>query len=258
MVIGLGEQLDKSWGRINGDRDVALVTPMLRSNGFTDIRTLVNSRATKANIVAEFNSLIGRARKGDVVYIHFSGHGQRMTDLDGDEEDGLDEAWIPYDAYRRYCAADRGERHLSDDEVAVFMKRLRAKVGASGTIAVIVDACHSGDSTRDVAQTDTVVVRGVYDEFVIPGKPGRRTPPETESWLTLSACRDYQLNQEYKGTGKLTHILVNNWRKYRGRSDKYIYGDIDSVMQSSVYKSAKPQNPELSGHMGRVLAEIFK
>ena len=34
LVIGLGEQEDKAWAKINGDNDVPLVVEMLRSAGF--------------------------------------------------------------------------------------------------------------------------------------------------------------------------------------------------------------------------------
>ena len=102
VVIGLGEQLDKSWGKINGDKDVPLVVSMLKANGFGDIVSLTNSKATKSGIVNAFNSLINRSQKDDIIYIHFSGHGQMMTDMNGDEKDGLDESWIPYDAYLKY------------------------------------------------------------------------------------------------------------------------------------------------------------
>lgn len=258
IVIGLGEQLDRSWGEIHGDRDVPLVASMLKSAGFTDIRTLVNSQATKAAIVSSINSLISRSSKGDVVYIHFSGHGQRMTDLDGDEDDGWDEAWIPYDAFRKYCDRDRGDKHLSDDELSRYLTRLRGKVGASGTIAVVVDACHSGDSTRDGEGWDSVVVRGVYDHFVIPGKRAARRNAVMESWLTLSACKDYQLNEEYNKCGKLTHIIVNNWRDYAGQSDQTIFSKIDKTMQSRMYKGRLGQNPDLTGAIGKVLSIIFQ
>lgn len=257
VVIGLGEQLDKSWRRINGDKDVPLVTSMLKSNGFTDIKTLVNSQATKDNIIASLKSLISRTEKGDIVYIHFSGHGQRITDVNGDETDGWDESWIPYDAYKKYCAKDRGERHLSDDEIAMYMTQLRSKIGKNGTIAVVVDACHSGDSTRGLEGADSVVVRGVYSEFVIPDKAKNRVTQAKETWLTLSACQDYQLNQEYNGFGKLTYIITNNWRRFRGHSDKAIYNIINETMQSRGYKGDVAQNPRLSGEAGIVLSIIF-
>lgn len=260
VVIGLGTQLDKSWPKINGDKDVAPVVDMLKCNGFTDITTLVNGQATKAAITGSFESLIDRAGEGDVVYIHFSGHGQMMTDLDGDEEDRKDEAWIPYDAYMTYCSSDRGERHLSDDEIAVYMTRLRSKVGDTGVIAVIVDACHSGHSTRgDEDGEDPVVVRGVDTDFKIPGKRAATYSRQSdELWLTLSACRDYQLNQEYRGNGKLTHILVNHWRSYPGLSDEAIFNSISNLYVTRQYKSKSEQNPELSGKTGKVLSVIFR
>jgi len=253
----LGEQLDKSWNKINGDKDVPLVVSMLKANGFGDIATLTNKKATKAGIINAFNSLINRSQKGDIIYIQFSGHGQMMTDLNGDEKDGFDEAWIPYDAYLKYCSKDKGEKHLSDDEIAQYLTRLRSRIGREGVIAVVVDACHSGDSTRDLCENDSVVVRGVDVDFVIPGKRTESSVRTPESWLTLSACQDFQLNQEYNGVGKLTHILANNWRDYVGKSDQTIYKAIDEVYETRKYKGPVAQNPRLSGKTGRVLSLIF-
>lgn len=34
LVIGLGEQQDKAWNKINGDKDVPLVQDMLKKAGF--------------------------------------------------------------------------------------------------------------------------------------------------------------------------------------------------------------------------------
>lgn len=258
VVIGLGEQLDKSWSKINGDKDVPLVVSMLKANGFTDIATLTNSKATKAGIVNAFNSLINRSQKGDIIYIQFSGHGQLMSDMNGDEKDGFDESWIPYDAYLKYGPKDRGEKHLSDDEIGQYLTRLRTKVGNKGAIAVVVDACHSGDSTRDLCESDSVVVRGVDVDFIIPGKRTKTNSVHgSELWITLSACQDFQLNQEYNGVGKLTHILTNNWREYVGKSDQTIYKSIDETYETRKYKGRVAQNPRLSGKIGRVLSLIF-
>ena len=56
LVIGLGKQEDPAWQKINGDKDVPLVTEMLGRAGFNNrhIRTLVNEQATKAAIVHAF------------------------------------------------------------------------------------------------------------------------------------------------------------------------------------------------------------
>lgn len=258
VVIGLGEQLDKSWSKINGDKDVPLVVTMLKTNGFRDITTLTNAKATKAGIVNALNALINRTQKGDIIYIQFSGHGQMMTDVNGDEKDHLDEAWIPYDAYLKYGPKDKGEKHLSDDEIGQFLTRLSSRVGEEGAIAVVVDACHSGDSTRELCANDSIVVRGVDIDFIIPGKKAKvGSARSSESWITLSACQDFQLNQEYKGVGKLTHILVNNWRDYVGKSDQAIYNAIDRSYETRQYKGPVAQNPQLSGKTGRILSLIF-
>lgn len=54
LVIGLGEQQDKSWAKINGDKDVPYVKEMLVESEYKDIVTLVNRQATKASIVSAF------------------------------------------------------------------------------------------------------------------------------------------------------------------------------------------------------------
>ena len=210
LVIGIGEQVDKSWAKINGDKDVPLVQQMLQKVGYTDIRALVNKQATKAGIISAFKKLAVQCAAGDIVYIHFSGHGQQVTDVNGDEgkEDGWDEAWIPYDAYLKYDAKRyKGEKHLIDDELNTLLTAIRNKIGDSGKLLVVVDACHSGDSSRgnDIDET----VRGVKDEFIIPVKRRGTAQKAPERWLTLSACKDYQLNQEMKNpkAGKLTYAL---------------------------------------------------
>lgn len=240
LVIGIGEQKDKNWAKINGDKDVSYVQQMLSGAGYKDVRTLINSHATKAGIVAAFEKLTSHCSVGDVVYIHFSGHGQLVTDINGDEEDGWDEAWIPYDAYKNYCKEDKGEKHLVDDEINVLLTAIKNKIGKQGKLLVVVDACHSGDSSRGDDLDETV--RGVYDEFVIPVRRKARTHKLAEQWLTLSACKDYQLNQEMKSpqVGKLTYALY-----MLSKEGVLTIEAIDRFMKR--YRSRLPQAPVLTG-----------
>lgn len=246
LVIGLGEQQDKSWAKINGDKDVPYVKEILAAADYMDVRTLINRQATKAAIVKAFKSLANSCRVGDVVYIHFSGHGQQMTDVDGDEGDGLDESWIPYDAYLRYGTNDRGEKHLTDDEINVLLTGIRNKIGTSGKLLVVVDACHSGDSSRGDDMDETV--RGVYDEFVISTKKkaGLQIRANKEQWLTLSACKDFQLNQEMKTpkVGKLTYALYT-----LSKGDGVTMQKIENFMAR--YRSRLPQTPVQTGDTGK-------
>lgn len=260
LVIGIGTYEDPAWDRINGDKDVGVVVDLLRRNGYSCVTTLVGAQATKQAIVGQFETLARICGKGDTVCIHFSGHGQRMTDIDGDEDDGWDEAWIPYDACRAYCERDRGERHLCDDEIGELLTHIRKRIGEAGVLAVIVDACHSGDSTRNPGK-DTGVTRGVYDNFIIPGNHGKRRRRKVEEdWLTLSACLDYQLNQEHPcGRGKLTTALCALWPELKGTDNETFLRTLASYYQRSDVKGKYPQSPALTGRTGKDrISSIFR
>ena len=244
LVIGIGEQEDKNWAKINGDKDVQYVQKMLRDAGYKDVRTLVNKQATKAGIVSAFKKLSSQCTVGDIVYIHFSGHGQLVTDVNGDEGDGWDEAWIPYDAYLSYGEKDKGEKHLIDDEINVLLSAIKNKIGNKGKILVVVDACHSGDSARGDDDDDGVVTRGVWNEFIIPGVKKAKSTKAPERWLTLSACKDFQLNQEIKDprVGKLTYALYKSAQKR-----EVTFKDIEIFMDQ--YRVRLPQTPVLTGEV---------
>lgn len=211
LVIGIGRYEDSRWGVIHGDVDVVYIVNMLKENGFADqdIQTLRNEEATKQAIVEAFHSLRDQCSPEDKVYIHFSGHGQQVSDLDGDEiDDKWDEAWIPYDAQPVASDNYNGEKHLIDDELNQLLLDIREKVGPSGRILVTVDACHSGGVTRDSGS----VQRGIDQKFIIRGTPTESPrSPLNESWITISACLPHQVNFEVKNPamGKLTWCLYS-------------------------------------------------
>ena len=255
LVIGIGTYQDKHWGDINGDADVKLVTDMLASAGYKDVTSLVNRQATKRNIVNALRALGRKCHEGDVVLVHFSGHGQQMTDENGDEtKDHLDEAWIPYDAYRKYCAQDRGDKHLRDDEIYGMLSDIRRKIGDRGKILVVVDACHSGDSSRGKGDE---VIRGAFDKFVIPGRPWKHTVKlHPEAWTTLSACKDYQINAEMRTpkTGKLTYALFCLLRNQSVHDNKTLMKSLDSFVNKN---STIPQTPVLTGETDINIIDIL-
>lgn len=251
LVIGVGQQKDKSWAKINGDKDVQYVKQMLGNAGYTDVRTLVNEQATKSAIVSAFKNLAVRCKTDDIVYVQFSGHGQLVTDDNGDEQDGWDEAWIPYDACLKYGKKDKGEKHLIDDEINVLLTGIRNKIGDSGKLLVVVDACHSGDSSRG---DEDEVIRGVKDEFVIPIKKKGKTVKAPERWITLSACKDFQLNQEMKApkVGKLTYAIYMAVQK--GQVDMK---EIETLMSAN--RGRLPQTPVLTGETKKYnISDFFK
>lgn len=259
IVIGLGQQADNNWGKINGDKDVPFILNTLRDAGYQreNIVTLINSQATKKNIVLALEGIVKRSQKKDIVYIHFSGHGQRVTDINGDEEDGWDEAWIPYDAYREYCDRDKGEKHMIDDEIYQFLKMIKKKVGKDGKILVTVDACHGGGSTfrmKTYNYGSHITIRGVPDNFVIPGKRSPKKNKKPEDWLTLSACKSHQYNQEMKipRVGILTYALYSLSRKGSIKME-----DIEDFINKN--KGPFQQTPILTGEVDKyTISDVLK
>lgn len=235
LVIGLGQYKDKTWGTVHGDRDVPLVKSILASCGYKDIASLVNREATKAGILKAFEHLSNRCKKGDIVFIHFSGHGQQITDVNGDEEDGFDEAWIPYDAKYAYSESYKGENHLIDDEIATLLNAIKGKIGKTGKILLVVDACHSGDSDRGL-DNEEEYVRGAADDFVIPLKrKPQRTEKAKENWLTLTACKNVQNNCEVKTVdgefyGILSYALYLNFADWKMLNNQRFLGEIQKYV----------------------------
>ena len=135
---------------LNAKNDVPLIRGVLLEQGFAaeNIRVLADSAATRAGILAAFEQLLRDAGPGDVVVIHYSGHGHQIADDNGDEMDGYDELLVPYGAPANFVEGYKGELHVRDDEVGAFVERLRRKVGPSGNVTVFLDACYSGTGTR--------------------------------------------------------------------------------------------------------------
>lgn len=219
LVIGIGQYPeDSGWSQIHGDNDVVIIKQLLLEQGFRaeNVAVLMNARATKHGILSALDELRSRAGQGDVVYIHFSGHGQQVTDLDGDETDRYDEAWVPYDARKRYEAGIyEGENHLLDDELNSYLNGLRSIVGARGKIVLVADACHSGSGSRGLADDEDDFIRGTTEKFVIPGGGPNVIKKEAPVyWLYVGACKPHQTNHEYKSSegtffGSLSYVIAS-------------------------------------------------
>ena len=230
LVIGIGNypDVDHGWPTIHGNNDISIVCEMLSVNGFEkeNITTLCDSQATYDAILSAFKDLESKLSKADVVYIHFSGHGQRISDKNGDEFDKFDEAWVPYDALQEATEYYNGEKHLIDDQINKLLKGLRKKIGKKGKIVAVTDACHSGTATRHcIAPKNPDIVRGTeigfyldsakedyeeYDYYRLETKIMwyirlfgqeaflKRTTEHPTEWISIAACADNEQNRQIK------------------------------------------------------------
>jgi hypothetical protein len=251
LVIGIGKQEDSAWNKINGDKDVPYVLEILNNANYEQIITCVNEEATKAGIVSAFQTLTQSCQPNDIVYIHYSGHGQQMKDIGNDESDALDECWIPYDAYRKPCDKYSGEKHLVDDEVNVLLSNIRNKIGVGGKMLVVVDACHSGDATRGQGET----VRGVEDIFETvksllgfsSSEQSTNIHSNAERWITLSACESDQVNIEMKSptAGKLTYAIYSKVKNSEFGNNEDFFKRLRMFVNMNT--GSRPQRPTMTG-----------
>ena len=263
LVIGLGKQEDPAWNKINGDKDVPYVLEILNDANYGQIITCVDEKATKAGVVSAFHNLAQSCKPGDIVYIHYSGHGQQMKDMGNDEPDALDECWIPYDAYRKPSEKYRGEKHLIDDEVNVLLNNIRNRIGDNGKLLVVVDACHSGDATRGQGEA----TRGVEDVFeAVKSLLGLSSNGEdagvqsnAERWVTLSACESDQVNVEMKNpvVGKLTYAIYTNVKNEEFGSNDVFLKHLRIFMNKNTL--SRPQRPVMTGDTdGNDIVDILR
>jgi hypothetical protein len=206
------------WNDINGAEDVALLTPILKGQGFSTT-SLLDKEATHDNIISQLNKFTHNTKRGDIIYLHFSGHGQPMEDLSGDETDGWDETLVPVDAYKIYKkGVYEGKKHILDDQTNTYINRLRTIIGPIGFLYITIDACHAGTSSRGNDET----VRGTHMGFCfhrgLTFKPsGNKTSHyhvagsnKMCNVMFIEACRADQVNKEIKVAGRQYGALSYN------------------------------------------------
>ena len=257
LLVGIGAYPPESgWCKIHGDNDVPLITTALTHKGFStnNILCLTNKKATKTNIIKSLNQLIQQANDNDFIYIHFSTHGQQVTDVNGDEEDGLDEAIIPFDASKTYVKGKyEGENHLIDDELNHYLTSLRKKIGKDGSLLVVIDACHSGDATRGEGdESDTLMIRGTTDVFQAGTKksyiPKSLKPLD---WVVISATQSYQNNYEYMLNGEyfgtLSYAIKLSLSDLTGKEDFAVLFNTIKRKMEEMNVARYPQRPMIEG-----------
>jgi len=148
VVVGIDDYRDPEGilsdlsGAVNDARDIA---ETLRTLGITDLSVLLDDQATRGAVVGAWDRALARAHPGDLLLLTYAGHGmQRVAAVDSEEADGYDE-FLALHAFER-----RGpgrQDFILDDEIGAFVD----KAGDKGvTVALVVDACHSGTTFRAV------------------------------------------------------------------------------------------------------------
>ena len=206
LLVGVGQYETPGIDLPGIDLDLERMRETLARLGFEDkqIRTLADGEATSTNVIAGFEGWLKQGvQPNDRVVFYYSGHGSNIPDLDGDEDDQVDEVLVTHDMKR---AKVKGRATLvgvvSDDKLGSLLAAI-----ASKNIWVIIDACHSGTMTRAINMKNRSLDSGpvFVKSFTYTGMPvgghstfsrdvGKGTP---SNFVSLSAAGD---NEKAIGT----------------------------------------------------------
>ena len=243
---------------------VNLKSVLLKYYGFPkgNLKTLLDLQATKKNIQTGIANLIRGAKRGDVLLIHFSGHGSNVPDKNGDEADFRDEIICPTDL--------DWKDPLSDDWLRITFDGLPGGVN----LTVIMDCCHSGSVTRAIEPPDVPVkarflpspwdliavesrrpLRGVTRGTLRSGAGGSRAKDVVDvniPEVLITGCRDTQTSADayIKGSynGALTYHLVAAINEKQGQ---ITHGELHARTIALLKKGRYDQVPQLEGQAAR-------
>jgi hypothetical protein len=254
-------------GCVNDCKDMAALYKDLLGFKASEMTSLTDAQATKANIMANLKSMVADAKKGKLGSLVFSlsSHGTQMNDTSGDEPDGKDEAFVPHDIAEKNGRWDPAHV-ISDDELHDLFMQLPGNV----LLEVYLDTCHSGSGLRGaefgphapkprfIAPPDhefgekTAKMRG----FTLARQPstaksrggGSKKPVAGIHHILWTGCKsnetsaDAFFNDRYNGA--FTYHFVKVMRDSKNRHSRT---DVIAKMRALMQKEFA-QNPQLEGN----------
>ncbi|KAH9960608.1 caspase domain-containing protein [Russula dissimulans] len=174
----------------------------------TDDNSNPRSQPTRKNILNAMRWLVEDAQPDDALFIHYSGHGGRTRDMDGDEVDGWDEVIFPLD-YRTTGI-------ITDD---LLHETLVKPLPAGCRLTAVFDSCHSGS------------ILDLNFEFHSNGK--------------LNGCKDSQTSADVVQGGVAVGAMSYALLKVLRRNPQITYIDLLRGVREILRKKYS-QKPQLS------------
>lgn len=229
-----------------------------------------NQLPTLENIRSSINRIISKANTGDLVHIHFSGHGvRRKTQSEdfGDHENG-DLALVLYDPISNV-------RYLQGLELA---RRLEEMVDKGLKPVLVLDCCHSGAILRDGRDQNGKIREAVYNAeidrqssspdlprkkltFKAPKRDATACPNwflDPDGYAILTACGPNEISRELtfndgNKSGPLSHFLLLALRSMQRRNASISLKSIHGYVTVQFHAGFVKQNPRRYGNQNTCL-----
>lgn len=179
---------------------------------------------TRKHILNNLKQILDKLQDGDTFFFHCSGHGTQQTDLNKDEKDGKDEAFVSID-----------HKVITDD----FFQKLFQSVQKKVNIFILMDCCHSGtiiDLPYSLQSPNGNVIKNNSSIFY-------------PNIVMISGCQDQQVSYDAfiknKHQGALTFAFktaLQNFKPYEPIETRVFLDIIHNILNEKNY----PQLPQLS------------
>ncbi|XP_031283321.1 metacaspase-4 [Pistacia vera] len=153
---------------------------------------------TGKNIRRALNDLVRSAEPGDMLFVHYSGHGTRLPAETGEDDDtGYDECIVPCDM-----------NLITDDDFRDFVD----KIPEGCRVTIVSDSCHSGGLIDDAKEQI--------------GESTRREEEESDSGFDLKGFLHQKVQGAIESRG--IHVPSGLRHHHRGRKEEDVERDVES------------------------------
>ena len=230
-------------GCVNDAKDMVALCRQVLGFKASEVTLLTDAKATKAAIMAALKTAVKDAKAGKISSLLFSwsSHGTQMTDTSGDEPDGMDEAFVPYDIAEKAGGWDPAHI-ISDDEFHDLFQQLPDSV----LLEVYLDTCHSGSGLRGAE----FGLHAPRPRYVAPPTPIRQGTGRQ------ATVRGFTLGPQATGTAKAAtqptavagkhHILWSGCKADQTSADAYFDGRYSGAFTYHYVKEVRASNNALS------------
>jgi len=234
-------------GCVNDANDMAALCKQVLGYKASEVTVLTDAKATKAAIMTALTSAVKDAKAGKISSLLFawSSHGTQMTDTSGDEPDGKDEAFVPYDIAEKAGDWDPA-RIITDDEFHDLFSQLSANV----LLEVYLDTCHSGSGLRG-AEFGLHAPRARY--VAPPSRQGVGRQASVSGFTLAARAPAKKVSAAAKkaaaaasATDGLHHILWSGCKADQTSADAYFGGRYNGAFTYHYIKVLRATNNRLS------------
>jgi len=243
-----------NWPTLDGCKNDADLIKQVIISRFSfpekNIQEIVNTAATRENILKGMEDLLKESKQNDIAFIYYAGHGSQVKNSMSKEKDNKDESMVPVDTWKE------GVPDIRDKELAKMFNRF---IDKGVKLTIIFDCCHSGSIARGLYPSKSrFIAESNYDAK----DNSAPVPPETRkksAYLIISAAQDNEYAQEQfddndSAHGAFTLAFVKALDQQSVTSSaQNLFTGLRAILKSN----GKSQEPVLAGDAERFDETIF-